>query len=108
MTQSSQSPSNLRPRQQQAIDLLALGQTDAEVAEQVGATRITVAEWRLYDPVFVAALNHKRDETRSQAARQRVVTEHPSAAPPLPCASGSIDEPTASYGVSEGGVGGAR
>jgi len=84
MTKSNQSPKNLRPRQQQAIDLLALGRTDAEVAEQVGVTRITVAEWRLYDPVFVAALNRKREEVRSAAAREPLATEHLSDAPPLP------------------------
>jgi len=96
MTQSNQSPKNFRPRQQQAIDLLALGRTDAEVAEQVGARRITVAEWRLYDPVFVAALNRKREEVQSAAAGEPLVTEHPSDAPPLP-----------QY-PSESGVGGAR
>jgi len=105
MTRSSQSPKHLRPRQQRAIDLLALGQTDAEVAERVGATRITVAEWRLYDPVFVAALNHKREEARSASPRESRVAEHPSDASPLPCASGSIGESAAPCGVSEGGVG---
>ncbi|HUT93034.1 MAG TPA: hypothetical protein VMY37_26455 [Thermoguttaceae bacterium] len=84
MTQSNQSPKNLPLRQQQAIDLLALGRTDAEVAEQVGATCITVVEWRLYDPVFVAALNRKREEVQSAAAREPLATEHPSDAPPLP------------------------
>lgn len=93
MTRSSQSPKNLRLRQQRAVDLLSLGRTDAEVAEQVGTTRITVAEWRLYDPVFAAALNGKREQPRSQAAAS------------LAYPSTSIGGSSAFDGVSESGVG---
>ena len=110
MTESNKSPKNLRLRQQEAIDLLALGRTDAEVAEQVDATRITVTEWRLYHPEFVAALNRKREEVRGAAVREPSATENPSDAPPLPpqYPSESIEDSGTSYGVSGGGVSGTR
>jgi hypothetical protein len=45
-----------------AIDLLAGGQTDKETAELLALSRACVTKWRLYDPVFQAALNQRRDE----------------------------------------------
>jgi hypothetical protein len=48
--------------QQSAIDLLASGKTDTETAELLGLSRVTVSKWRLYDPVFQAALNQRRAE----------------------------------------------
>jgi hypothetical protein len=45
-----------------AIDLLAAGKTDKETAELLGLSRTCVTKWRLYDPVFQAALNRRRSE----------------------------------------------
>jgi hypothetical protein len=45
-----------------AIDLLAAGQTDTETAATLKLHRTTVTKWRLYDPVFQAALNRRRAE----------------------------------------------
>jgi hypothetical protein len=45
-----------------AIDLLASGKGDKETAELLGLSRTCVTKWRLYDPVFQAALNHRRAE----------------------------------------------
>jgi len=46
--------------QRNAIDLLVTGLTDPTVAQRVGVSRTTVTKWRLYDPLFQAALNHQR------------------------------------------------
>ena len=62
MRESNESTRGLFDRRQEAIELVALGRTDAEVAEQVGVTRITVTDWRFYDPDFAAALNRRRAE----------------------------------------------
>jgi hypothetical protein len=48
--------------QQSAVDLLACGKTDAETAQLLKLHRVTVTRWRLYDPVFQAALNQRRAE----------------------------------------------
>ena len=53
--------------QQNAIDLLVMGKTDKEVAEIVGVNRVTVTQWRLYDPYFQAELNKRRQEIWSTA-----------------------------------------
>jgi hypothetical protein len=45
-----------------AIDLLATGKTDRETAELLNLTRTCITKWRLYDPVFQAALNRRRAE----------------------------------------------
>jgi hypothetical protein len=45
-----------------AIDLLACGKTDKETAELLNLSRTCVTKWRLYDPVFQAALNRLRAE----------------------------------------------
>src|SRR5215813_13837224 len=50
----------LNVEQLNAIDLLVMGKTDQEVAEQIGKTRQTVCNWRLYHPVFQAELNRRR------------------------------------------------
>jgi hypothetical protein len=51
-----------------AIDLLAAGKTDQETADLLGLHRTTVTKWRLYDPVFQAALNRRRAEVWGAAA----------------------------------------
>lgn len=48
--------------QENAVDALAIGKNDAETASIVGVHRVTVTRWRLYDPVFQAALNVRRAE----------------------------------------------
>ena len=48
--------------QQNAIDLLVTGMTDAATAEVVGVHRVTVTKWRLYDPWFRADLNRRRQD----------------------------------------------
>src|SRR5262245_34660277 len=47
----------LSAQQQAAIDLLASGKTDKQAAETLNLPTERVAKWRLYDPVFQAALN---------------------------------------------------
>jgi hypothetical protein len=51
-----------------AIDLLAAGKTDQETADLLKLHRTTVTKWRLYDPVFQAALNRRRAEVWGAAA----------------------------------------
>jgi hypothetical protein len=48
--------------QMNAIDLLASGKTDKETAELLRLSRTCVTKWRLYDPLFQAALNRRRAE----------------------------------------------
>ena len=48
--------------QRSAIDLLVAGNDDTRTAEQLGLHRTTISKWRLYDPVFQAALNARRAE----------------------------------------------
>lgn len=50
----------LSVKQQNAIDILVTGKTDAEVAEAVGVNRVTVTKWRNYHPGFQAELNRRR------------------------------------------------
>src|SRR5262245_53469627 len=45
-----------------AIDVLVTGKTDKETAELLNLSRTCVTKWRLYDPVFQAALNRRRAE----------------------------------------------
>ncbi len=52
----------LNDRQLAAIDALIAGATDEEAAEQSGAHRVTVTNWRNHNPVFRAALNARRAE----------------------------------------------
>ncbi len=62
-------PESLRQRQhdrgltlpqQNAVELLTTGKTDTATAEALGLARETVTRWRLYDPVFRAALHRAR------------------------------------------------
>jgi hypothetical protein len=48
--------------QQNAVDLLVGGKNDTETAELLSLSRSSVTKWRLYDPVFQAALNQRRAE----------------------------------------------
>jgi hypothetical protein len=56
--------------QQNAVDALATGKNDTETAELLKLNRVTVTKWRLYDPVFIAALNVRRAETWAAARHQ--------------------------------------
>jgi hypothetical protein len=49
-------------QQQAAVELLAAGKTDKQTAETLNLPAEHVARWRLYDPVFQAALNACRAE----------------------------------------------
>src|SRR5262245_29410682 len=46
-----------------AVDLLACGKNDTETAQLLKLSWTWVTKWRLYDPVFQAALNRRRAET---------------------------------------------
>jgi hypothetical protein len=58
----------LSVEQENAIDRLVTGETDAAVAKAVGVHRVTVTKWRLYDPAFAAALNDRRARLWGEAA----------------------------------------
>src|SRR5690242_19180783 len=47
----------LTGQQQAAVELLAAGKTDKQTAEGLSLPAERVTKWRLYDPVFQAALN---------------------------------------------------
>jgi hypothetical protein len=69
--------------QQRAVELLILGQSDTQVAEQVGVARETVCRWRSYSPTFQAELNVRRsavfqasvDKLRSMTQRALTLLE---------------------------------
>jgi hypothetical protein len=52
----------LTVKQENALDLLVQGETDAAVAEVVGVNRVTVTKWRNYDAHFQAELNIRRKQ----------------------------------------------
>jgi hypothetical protein len=58
----------LKPSQQLALQLLAQGLTDSEVARQIGVHRHTVNRWKLYHPVFQTQLNQLRQSIWQEAA----------------------------------------
>lgn len=58
----SRQSDDLSPAQSVAVDLIAEGRNDSEVAEAVKVTRQTVNEWRHHHPAFVAAVNARRRE----------------------------------------------
>lgn len=49
-------------KQENALDLLVIGETDSATAEAVGVARVTVTKWRNYDPHFQAELNRRRQD----------------------------------------------
>lgn len=59
-TKTDKTRHELNIEQDNAIDLLVLGQTDQVVAEAVGVTRQTVCTWRNRHPAFQAELNARR------------------------------------------------
>ena len=52
----------LSERQEQAINLILLGQSDQAVAEAIGVARQTVNKWKHQKPLFKAMLNSQRHE----------------------------------------------
>lgn len=62
----------LNIKQENAIDLLLIGKTDKETAQEVGVSRQTVNDWRNNDSLFEAELNRRRKEVwGSQLERLR-------------------------------------
>jgi len=60
--------------QQNAIDLLVQGKTDAEVGDAVGVARQTVCNWRNKNAQFIAELNTRRkDIWQSQEDKLRAL-----------------------------------
>ena len=58
----------LSHQQELAINHLVVGRSDEAAAAMVGVHRVTVTRWRLYHPMFIAALNRRRQEIWSAAA----------------------------------------
>ena len=52
----------LTPSQLRAVDALIEGFTDGEAAEKSGVARQTISRWKHSHPVFIAALNLKRQQ----------------------------------------------
>ncbi len=78
--------------QENAIDALVIGKTDAETAALVGVNRVTVTRWRLYSPTFIAALNLRRAELWSIGA-ERLRALIPKALDALEAELGKADSP---------------
>ena len=64
----AEEPKNLTAAQEQAILLLASGETVTATADAVGVSRQTVSEWVNRDPDFIATLNTLRQETLDAGA----------------------------------------
>ena len=58
----AEEPKSLTATQEQALLLLASGETVTATAEAVGVSRQTVSEWTNRDAEFIAALNSVRQE----------------------------------------------
>ena len=64
----AEEPKNLTATQEQALLLLASGETVTATAEAVGVSRQTVSEWTNRDADFIAALNRIRQEVLDAGA----------------------------------------
>ncbi len=62
--------SALNARQLHAVDLCALGHSDAEVAAAVGVARATIYRWRRFHPAFLAELSQRRADLHEHTADQ--------------------------------------
>jgi len=58
----------LTSQQLSAIDLLIAGRSDAKAAAALNLHRVTITRWRLYNHVFQAELNSRRQEVYGAAA----------------------------------------
>jgi hypothetical protein len=63
-----EAPAELTVIQEQAVMMLAAGQTVTATAEAVGVTRQTVSTWANQDATFMAAVNVARAETLAAGA----------------------------------------
>jgi hypothetical protein len=74
MTEKATKPDKTRQlsqEQQNALEHLLQGKSDAATAEAVGVARQTIWEWRNRNPVFIAELNSRRYELWDEA-RERL------------------------------------
>ena len=53
---------SLSQQQQTAVDLIAAGKTLQATADAIGVQRPTVSSWVNHSPLFIAALNARRQE----------------------------------------------
>ena len=61
-------PSNeMNEKEEMALALILQGRKDAEVAEALGISRMTIWRWKKYDAGFIQALEEKRAHLRQQA-----------------------------------------
>ena len=61
-------PSNeMNEKEEMALALILQGRKDAEVAEALGVSRMTIWRWKKYDAGFIQALEEKRAHLRQQA-----------------------------------------
>jgi hypothetical protein len=61
----------LRREQELALELLILGHSDIDIAQNLGVRRETIWRWKHRDPTFRAAL-HERRATVTDAAAERL------------------------------------
>lgn len=88
----------LSDTQQQAIDLLAQGLNDAEVARRLGIRSLVVHAWRVYDSEFKQVLKRRRSEVAASGAASppsASVSTSPASEPPAEA------EPTAAAPAAE-------
>jgi hypothetical protein len=73
MTEATKSDKTrqLSIEQENAIEHLLQGKSDAAAAEAVGVSRQTIWEWRNRNPLFIAELNRQRSEMWREA-RERL------------------------------------
>ncbi len=60
----------LNEKQFRAIELLVHGHTDAQTAAAIGYKPLAVQRWRLYNPLFRAALSRRRQEIYGSSAER--------------------------------------
>lgn len=74
MTKSDNNRQELSIRQKNAIDLIIIGKTDQEVADEIKVSRQTVNSWKNKNAIFVAELNYRRNSIwESQMQRLRLL-----------------------------------
>jgi FixJ family two-component response regulator len=84
----------LDPRKQRAVDLLAEGKTDSQVAAEIGVDRTTVWRWHTTDDAFRVELARRREELwRASADRMRARCRAPSRLSPMLLIKGSGGRP---------------
>ena len=61
------STNEMNEKEEMALALILQGRKDAEVAEALGISRMTIWRWKKYDAGFIQALEEKRAHLRQQA-----------------------------------------